>query len=319
MRSPIGPPTSVPAATAPRKMNRCSCALRRRDGICRSDRRCSSWSGWPDRSTSRRSARRVRHARSTTVRVGRARFAARRRARPCDAPAGDGGTSRRCGEHDDCEQGGEREPGDAACPCGITMKAASSGPRTSRRCRRPGRSTAPGRAGRRKPCARRARIRDGTPTNPSDQRGGDQQHREARRSRSSSSPIRVKPMPTASEYGFGLPVGVDADERLQQRGGELEGERDQADLGEARGRNLLEQRIDRRQQRLHHVVEQVAEAQHQQDRHRGTRGGFDRRAGSYHAWRQRRADRVFNRETGNVLVLPHARRHFLARMPGPPA
>jgi hypothetical protein len=68
-------------------------------------------------------------------------------------------------------------------------------------------------------------------------------------------------MPTASENG------IQPHHRLQQGRGELEGEGDQPDLAEAEGEFRLEQRIDRRQQRLHHVVQQVAEAQrHQNDK-----------------------------------------------------
>ena len=67
-------------------------------------------------------------------------------------------------------------------------------------------------------------------------------------------------------------VGVEPDQRLQQRGGELEREGDQADLGEIQRERGLEHRIHRRQQRLHHVVEQVAEADGEQDRKSGGAG-----------------------------------------------
>ena len=49
---------------------------------------------------------------------------------------------------------------------------------------------------------------------------------------------------------LGMAVGVEADERLQQRGGQLEGERDEADLGEGEAERLLQQRVDRRDERL---------------------------------------------------------------------
>ncbi len=58
-----------------------------------------------------------------------------------------------------------------------------------------------------------------------------------------------------------LAVGDDADHRLQQRRGELERQRDQADLGEVERVVRLQDRIDRRDQRLHGVVEEVREAQ----------------------------------------------------------
>ena len=68
------------------------------------------------------------------------------------------------------------------------------------------------------------------------------------------------PMPMVSEKGFGRAVGVEADDRLEQRGGDVEGERDDADLGEVEGEGILQHRVDRRQQRLDHVVEEVGEA-----------------------------------------------------------
>jgi hypothetical protein len=50
-------------------------------------------------------------------------------------------------------------------------------------------------------------------------------------------------------------VGVVADDRLEQRGDQLIGERDKPDLAEIEMEAGLEHRIDRRQQRLHHVVQ----------------------------------------------------------------
>ena len=61
------------------------------------------------------------------------------------------------------------------------------------------------------------------------------------------------------------PIGVEADQRLQQRRRDLVHERDQTDLAEAQTEVLLEDRIDRRQQRLHHVVQQMAEAEAGED------------------------------------------------------
>src|ERR1017187_9829981 len=49
-----GPPMKVPAATAPRHTNRWICADRTARGTGSSGRKCSSWSGSPDRNTSRR-------------------------------------------------------------------------------------------------------------------------------------------------------------------------------------------------------------------------------------------------------------------------
>ena len=54
IRSPTGPPMKVPAATALRNTNRWICADRTARGTGSSGRKCSSWSGSPDRNTSRR-------------------------------------------------------------------------------------------------------------------------------------------------------------------------------------------------------------------------------------------------------------------------
>ena len=54
-------------------------------------------------------------------------------------------------------------------------------------------------------------------------------------------------------------VSIGADDRLQQRGGDLEGQREKADLLEIEAIILLEHRIDGRKQRLHHVIEKMAE------------------------------------------------------------
>ena len=69
-------------------------------------------------------------------------------------------------------------------------------------------------------------------------------------------------------------VRVHADDGLQQRGGELKRQRDQADLAEVEAVGVLDDGIDRRQQRLHHVVQQMREAEREDDRE----GRFRRRA-----------------------------------------
>ena len=57
-----------------------------------------------------------------------------------------------------------------------------------------------------------------------------------------------------------LLVGEMPDQRLQQRRRELERQRDHADLGEVERVAVLQDRIDRGDQRLHGVVEEVREA-----------------------------------------------------------
>jgi hypothetical protein len=62
-----------------------------------------------------------------------------------------------------------------------------------------------------------------------------------------------------------LAIGVETDQRLQQRGDALQDQRDQSDLTEAQIERALEDRIDRRQQRHDQVVQQMAKADRRQD------------------------------------------------------
>lgn len=57
-----------------------------------------------------------------------------------------------------------------------------------------------------------------------------------------------------------MAVGVEADERLQYRRGHLEYERDDADLDKRQSVLVFDNGVDRRYHRLHHIVEQVGEA-----------------------------------------------------------
>src|SRR5579872_2541939 len=61
-------------------------------------------------------------------------------------------------------------------------------------------------------------------------------------------------------------IGIETDQRLQQRSRDLIGQRQQPDLAEGEVEAALEDWIDRRQQRLHHVVEQVTEADRSKNR-----------------------------------------------------
>ena len=61
-------------------------------------------------------------------------------------------------------------------------------------------------------------------------------------------------------------VGDHANHRLQHRGGELGGERDQPDLAEIEPVGFLQNWIERRNQRLVHVVQQMADRERHQDR-----------------------------------------------------
>ena len=65
--------------------------------------------------------------------------------------------------------------------------------------------------------------------------------------------------------GQGMAIGVKANQRLQQRSRGLEGKGDQPDLGEAEIEPTLDQRIQRQDQRLHHVVEKMRHTDRPQD------------------------------------------------------
>ena len=74
-------------------------------------------------------------------------------------------------------------------------------------------------------------------------------------------------------------VGIDADQGLEQRGGDLEGRGDHADLAEVEVVGSLEDRVDGGYDGLHHVVEEMAE----RDRPEDTEGGGPGVVGD--AWR----------------------------------
>jgi hypothetical protein len=70
-------------------------------------------------------------------------------------------------------------------------------------------------------------------------------------------------MPSGQRLRHRAAVGGHADERLQDRCRAHEGEGHQPDLREAEREFRLQKRVDRRQERLHHVVDHVAEADRQ--------------------------------------------------------
>ena len=74
-------------------------------------------------------------------------------------------------------------------------------------------------------------------------------------------------------------VEGEPDQRLEERGGELEDEGDDADLEETQRQLPCEHRIERRRQRLHRVVEHVRGAERGDDADRGRLGGPPLRGG----------------------------------------
>ncbi len=91
-----------------------------------------------------------------------------------------------------------------------------------------------------------------------------------------------------------LLVGEVSHHRLQQRGGELERQRDHADLRKVERIAILQDRIDRRNQRLHRVVEKMRETDSDQhDIGRPRCSLFGKALGSSHARRQVRNQHWF--------------------------
>ena len=167
-----------------------------------------------------------------------------------------------------------------ACPRGTTMKAASSGPIDCPAC--PPTWNSDWAKPWRPPEAMRAmRVDSGWKIDEpvTDQRRADQQQRVAAGVRQHDQPDQRAAHAGDQREGLRPAVGIHADDRLQQRGGELERQRDQADLAEVEAVGVLDDGIDGRQQRLHHVVEQMREAERQND----GEGGFGDRAEA--AWR----------------------------------
>ena len=82
----------------------------------------------------------------------------------------------------------------------------------------------------------------------------------ARRQRQGQKPKQREAHADAQGIRLWMFVGVDADQGLQQGGAHLIGEGDGADLHETQVEFAFEQRINGDDQRLHHVVEEMREA-----------------------------------------------------------
>ena len=133
------------------------------------------------------------------------------------------------------------------CPRGRTIRRPAAGRSPTPRCRPPETATARGRAGRPRRGARCARTRDETPTTQSRSAPPPPgQSPKCADTASSTRPASVNDMPMASDCGCGRRSVYEAHDRLQQRGGELVDQRDQADVSEVQPQRALEDRIDRR-------------------------------------------------------------------------
>jgi len=69
-------------------------------------------------------------------------------------------------------------------------------------------------------------------------------------------------------------VGVEPHDRLKQRSGQLQREGDPPNLSVIQMEAGFQQRINRRNQRLHRVIQQMTEADGEKNRKNGFRGGF---------------------------------------------
>lgn len=163
-------------------------------------------------------------------------------------------------QHQHAGQGGEGEPGGAALAVGhddegrqqraegraqvaadLEQGLGQARPSPCRHARHPG----------------GFRVEDGRADT---HQGGRQQHQaEAVGLAQQQQPHQGEAHAHGQGVGLGPMVGVQADQRLQQRGRELVGQGDQAHLGEGEHQVLLEHGVNRQQHRLHHVVEQVGE------------------------------------------------------------
>jgi hypothetical protein len=96
--------------------------------------------------------------------------------------------------------------------------------------------------------------------------GRDEEQRQARCCRQQEKPHEAEAHARHERIRARAPVGVEAHERLQDRGRELVGEGDQPELREREPERLLQHGVDRDEQGLPHVVQHVAGADRQQHR-----------------------------------------------------
>ncbi len=175
-------------------------------------------------------------------------------------------------QHRDRQQGRQRQPGDAALR--VHHHGRQQWPRRAShiaadledRLRQP---VAPARS--HPSHARRFRMEDRGAG--ADQRRGDQQYAIAGRDRQQQQSRQRETHADRQRMRLRMLVGVQADQRLQQRGGDLIGQRQQPDLHEAQIEAALEHWVDRQDQRLDHVVEHVGEADRGQHAEAGALAG----------------------------------------------
>src|SRR5215471_514563 len=113
----------------------------------------------------------------------------------------------------------------------------------------------------------------------SDEAGGDEQPVEGGRDGEQEKAAERGGHPGSQRIGFRVLVSELADDGLQERGYDLVGESEETEVGEVEVEAALEDGVDGGQQRLHHVVEEVAEADGDQYAKEALRGLSDGLAG----------------------------------------
>src|ERR1700730_12416942 len=94
-----------------------------------------------------------------------------------------------------------------------------------------------------------------------DERDGDEDEREIWRNRKQDQTDQRRSHPERERERLWMFVGERAYERLQERRGELVGQRNQADVAVGESQLRFQDRVDRRDQRLQRVVDEMGEAE----------------------------------------------------------
>ena len=170
-------------------------------------------------------------------------------------------------QHDDSRQGGQGEPKDLDPSAGHDdergQQRTEGGARIAADLKQGLRKTVPSARGHaRHPRGFRMKNRRAH----SDQGRGHENHGEVARQSQQHQAGERKAHPHGQGIGFRIPVRIEPDQRLQEGSGQLVGQGDQADLGKAEVKGRFQERVDRRQQRLHRVVEQVRKAEREKNR-----------------------------------------------------
>lgn len=101
---------------------------------------------------------------------------------------------------------------------------------------------------------------------PSDQRHSHQNGHKTGCNGQKEEPNQREAHSDRQRVGPGMPVGITADKGLEKRRRHLEHKRNHSDLGKGKSEFLLQQWIDRRNDRLHHIVEQMGGTDHEENR-----------------------------------------------------